>query len=90
MAYGKDRQVRFRREDRDWTAGQLLEFIQEFAGEGPVRLPRPDAGVSFKEHMRNVGPWDDDRSAEEIIRDIYKSRTIGRDITLDVSDSTKS
>ncbi len=29
-----------------------------------------------------VGKWEDDRSAEEIIRDIYSHRTAGRDIKL--------
>jgi plasmid stability protein len=29
-----------------------------------------------------AGKWIDDRSTEEIIRDIYDSRTFGRDITL--------
>ncbi len=74
----------------DWTAGQLLEFIQGFVGEGPVHLPRLGAGVSLKEYMKSVPRWQDNRSAEEIIRDIYESRTIGRDITLDVPDSTES
>ena len=29
-----------------------------------------------------IGKWEDDRSTEEIIKDIYESRTIGRDIIL--------
>ena len=28
------------------------------------------------------GTWEDDRSTEEIIRDIYESRTVGEDLTL--------
>jgi len=49
--------------------------------EQPTRPgPSPDAQSDIWERL--VGKWEDERSAEEIIDDIYSSRTPGRSVDL--------
>jgi hypothetical protein len=66
---------------------ELLIALENGVKESQRRLEaHPGARVS-RETQRAIldevaGEWKDDRSTAEIIRDIYDSRTLGRDIAL--------
>lgn len=65
----------------DWTVGRLWEFVSLVSVAG-VTMPKAGMGISFKELMKDFTPWEDERDVEEIIREIYEGRTMGRGIEL--------
>jgi len=64
---------------------ELVEFIQEQTDveQNASQKPLEVIDEKTKEFLAFSGTWEDERPVEEIIRDIYESRTLGReDITL--------
>ncbi|MBC6429467.1 DUF2281 domain-containing protein [Nostoc sp. HG1] len=67
----------------------LLDFIQLLKKRYPQAESEDNSQEkSLYEHpldtfMERLGPWEDERTAEEIVKDIYDSRTISNnDISL--------
>lgn len=65
---------------------ELLMVIEHGLNEKLARRFDTKSNIS-KELQVNIwknlsGKWEDDRSSEEIIKDIYDQRTMGRDIEL--------
>ncbi|MCX7015763.1 MAG: hypothetical protein NTW86_24955 [Candidatus Sumerlaeota bacterium] len=53
----------------------IITFLDE-----PVERPRPESDRGF---LALFGTWEDSRSADEIVQDIYETRTQpGRDVDL--------
>ena len=68
--------------------GEVL-FIFHWVAEHGTDIPSSEAKIEDpavarqKREMKDlIGSWKDDRSADEIISDIMKARTVGREVAL--------
>ncbi|HQV32614.1 MAG TPA: Arc family DNA-binding protein [Calditrichia bacterium] len=65
---------------------EILTLLEESVQERLEKLSAGNNRVTMETQVaiweKLAGEWEDDRTTEEIIRDIYDSRTLGRDIEL--------
>jgi hypothetical protein len=55
--------------------GEVMIVLSEAVEKEQAKSVRPGT-LTHEEFMALAGTWQDDRSAEEIIREIYESRTV--------------
>jgi plasmid stability protein len=65
---------------------ELILLIETGLNEETERRGKKENFISKENQIeiwnKIIGKWEDERSAEEIIEDIYKSRTSGRNVEL--------
>lgn len=59
---------------------QAVRHYQHATDQPPVRALSPETQVDMWRSLS--GRWQDERSGEEIIEDIYEHRTVGRSVDL--------
>ena len=63
----------------------LFDYIASFGPQFEFSLTKPESPDVTRQRnavLALAGTWEDDRSDEEIIADIEKSRTLGREVAL--------